>query len=105
MTAAFALGFLAAGLHWWQFARQSKLLSENLSVRRVLWSTAGRWALTIALGIICQKMVHGRSGDFLTGFLVATFAARAASLLARKRAKTQQRGVSGEDSLSPLDPK
>lgn len=88
ISAAFALGFLAAGLHWWQFARQSRLLGENLSVRSVLWSTAGRWALTIALGVICQKMFHGKSGDFLTGFLVATFAARAASLIARHRAKT-----------------
>lgn len=88
ISAAFALGFLAAGLHWWQFARQSRLLGENLSVRGVLWSAAGRWGLTIALGIICQKMVQGKSGDFLTGFLVATFAARAASLIVAARAKT-----------------
>lgn len=81
ISAGFALGFLVAGLHWWLFAAQRKLLGGTFTARYVLWTFAGRWGLTIALAILCLQGLRVKYGDFMTGFLVASFAVRTTRLL------------------------
>lgn len=81
ISAGFALGFLVAGLHWWLFAAQRKSLGGVFTTRYVLWTFAGRWGLTIALAVLCLQGLRVKYGDFMTGFLVASFAVRATRLL------------------------
>lgn len=81
ISAGFALGFLVAGLHWWLFAAQRKALGGRFTTRYVLWTFAGRWGVTIALAVLCLQGLRVKYGDFMTGFLVASFAVRAIQLL------------------------
>ncbi len=90
ISAGFALGFLVAGLHWWLFARQRKLLGGTFTTRYVLWTFAGRWALTIALAVLCLRGLRVQYGDFMTGFLLASVVIRIGGVLNVRKFHTRQ---------------
>lgn len=77
----FWLGIAIAGLHWWQFDRVCKNLGEHLAAGRVVKLAARRWGMTFLLGMVCTQGLRVDSGSFLTGFLLASFTARAVALL------------------------
>jgi hypothetical protein len=90
ISAGMALGAVVASLHWWQFARQRKLLGGSFTTRTVLWTFAGRWALTIALAVLCLRGLRVQYGDFMTGFLVASLAVRIGGVLNVRKFHTRQ---------------
>ena len=84
----FLLGILIACLHWWQFQKLCNNLGDQLVAGRVVFLSARRWGLTIFLGMLSLQFAQVNSGEFITGFLVASFAARVFTIL-RYRLKPQ----------------
>lgn len=82
------LGVALAGLHWWQFDRFCARFPEHLQAGRgqVLRLAARRWMVTFLLGTVCYRWLVQKDLDFVVGFLVASFAARA-TVLIRHRVK------------------
>lgn len=73
----FWLGLFVACLHWWQYEQVCNNLGEHLMARRIVKLAARRWGVTILLGMVSLQIAAVKSGEFLTGFLVASFAVRA----------------------------
>jgi hypothetical protein len=82
----FLLGILVACLHWWQFEQLCSNLGEHLMAGRVVKLAARRWGLTFLLGMVSLQFAQVKSGDFMAGFLVASFVARTMTLF-RHRGK------------------
>ncbi|MBT9588877.1 hypothetical protein IV102_36415 [bacterium] len=85
-SAGFLLGILVACLHWWQFEQLCNNLGEHLLAGRVVKLAARRWGLTFLLGMVSLQWAQVKAGEFMTGFLVASFVARAITLF-RHRGK------------------
>ncbi len=72
----FMLGTFVACLHWWQFQALCNNFGPQLMAGRVVSLSIRRWGLTVLLGLLSLQFVQVKPGDFLTGFLVASFAVR-----------------------------
>lgn len=90
ISAGLGLGILVAILHWWMFAAQRKSLGGNFTTRYVLWTFAGRWGLTIALGVLCLQGLRVNYVDFMTGFLATSMAVRIKGVLNVGKSHTRE---------------